>query len=65
MAHPKHRHSKQRTRTRRTHHKAETPQIATCSKTGEKHMYHRTYFDADGNMLYRGKVVVKAPEIEG
>lgn len=47
---------------RRTHLKAAVPQIATCPTTGEKHMYHHAYYDSEGNMFYRGKVVIKAPE---
>lgn len=63
MAHPKSRLSKQRKRKRRTHKKAAVPQVATCQTTGEKHLYHRAYFDPEGNMLYRGKVVIPA-EVE-
>ena len=59
MAHPKHRTSKQRKHKRRTHKKLTAPQVATCSVTGEKHQFHRAYFDADGNMYYRGKILVK------
>ncbi|MEL7021123.1 MAG: 50S ribosomal protein L32 [Bacteroidota bacterium] len=59
MAHPKSRISKQRKRKRRTHKKAAVPQIATCTSTGEKHLYHRAYFDEEGNMRYRGKVLVQ------
>lgn len=62
MAHPKSRVSKQRKRKRRTHKKAAVPQIATCPQTGEKHIYHRAYYDADGNMYYRGKMLVKVEE---
>ncbi len=62
MAHPKSRISKQRKRKRRTHHAAAMPQIATCSVTGEKHVMHRAYYDADGNMFYRGMMVTKAAE---
>lgn len=64
MAHPKSRTSKQRKRKRRTHYKAATPQIATCTTTGERHLYHRAYYDSEGNMYYRGKVLVKAAEEE-
>lgn len=62
MAHPKSRVSKQRKRKRRTHYKADTPQVATCQTTGEKHIFHRAYYDADGNMWYRGKMLVKLTE---
>lgn len=64
MAHPKSRISKQRKRKRRTHKKIGTPQVATCSTTGEKHLYHRAYYDAEGNMYYRGKILIQAEEEE-
>lgn len=64
MAHPKSRISKQRKRKRRTHYKAEVPQVATCKVTGENHLYHRSYQDEDGNTYYRGKLLIKAPEFE-
>lgn len=64
MAHPKSRISKQRKRKRRTHLKAAIPQIATCAVTGENHIYHRAYYDAEGNLFYRGKVLVAAPELD-
>lgn len=59
MAHPKSRVSKQRKNKRRTHYKAAVPTVATCQVTGEKHLLHRAYFDADGNMWYRSKMLVK------
>lgn len=58
MAHPKSRISKQRKHKRRTHKKAVAPNIATCSTTGEKHLRHRAYYDLDGNMYYRGQVII-------
>jgi large subunit ribosomal protein L32 len=60
MAHPKTRVSKQRKHKRRTHYKADVPQIATCKTTGERHLFHRAYKDAEGNLMYRGKVLVPA-----
>jgi large subunit ribosomal protein L32 len=62
MAHPKSRISKQRKHKRRTHKKATLPQLATCSTTGERHLYHRAFTDAEGNMRYRGRILVKAEE---
>ena len=62
MAHPKSRISKQRKRKRRTHYKAEVPNVVTCPTTGEKHLRHRAYSDAEGNLYYRGKLLVKAIE---
>jgi len=61
MAHPKSRISKQRKRKRRTHYKTGIPQISTCKTTGEKHLYHRAY-EVDGNLMYRGKIVIAAEE---
>ena len=61
MAHPKSKISKQRKRKRRTHLGAPIPQLATCPTTGESHMYHRAYW-LDGNMYYKGQIVIKAEE---
>lgn len=61
MAHPKSKISKQRKRKRRTHKKAAVPHLATCPTTGEVHQYHRAYW-LEGNMYYKGKVVIKADE---
>jgi len=61
MAHPKSKISKQRKRKRRTHYKAAVPTIATCPTTGEPHLYHRAYW-LDGNMYYKGQIVIKAAE---
>ncbi|MEZ4935861.1 MAG: 50S ribosomal protein L32 [Saprospiraceae bacterium] len=63
MANPRTRTSKRRKRARRTHYKATAPNVATCSVTGEAHMMHRAYYDDEGNMRYRGRVLVKA-EVE-
>ncbi|MBC6994500.1 50S ribosomal protein L32 [Neolewinella lacunae] len=62
MAHPKSRISKQRKRKRRTHYKATAPTLTVCQTTGEHHVPHRAYFDAEGNMFYNGNMLVKAPE---
>ncbi len=61
MAHPKSKISKQRKRKRRTHFKAEVPQISICKETGEAHQYHRAYYHGD-DLYYRGKVLIKAEE---
>ncbi|HMQ05733.1 MAG TPA: 50S ribosomal protein L32 [Saprospiraceae bacterium] len=63
MAHPKSRVSKQRKNKRRTHKKASTPQLAICKTTGETHLYHRAYW-SEGNMYYKGQLVIKADEVE-
>jgi large subunit ribosomal protein L32 len=57
MPNPKWRHSKRRTRARRTHYKTEVPNIATCSTTGEPHLLHHAY-RVDGALYYRGQVLV-------
>ena len=61
MAHPKSKISKQRKRKRRTHKVAPIPQVAKCPTTGEPHLYHRSYW-LDGNMYYKGQIVIKADE---
>ena len=57
MAHPKRKTSKTRRDKRRTHYKAEMPQVAVCSKTGESHLYLRAYWH-EGKLYYRGKVLL-------
>ena len=57
MAHPKRKTSKTRRDKRRTHYKAEMPQVAVCSKTGESHLYHRAYWH-EGKLYYRGKILL-------
>lgn len=61
MAHPKSKISKQRKRKRRTHFKAEVPQISICKETGEAHQFHRAYYVGE-DLYYRGKVLIKAEE---
>jgi len=61
MAHPKSKISKQRKRKRRTHFKAEMPQISICKETGEAHQFHRAYYHGD-DLYYRGKILIKAEE---
>ncbi len=61
MAHPKSKISKQRKRKRRTHVKAEVPQVSICRETGEAHQFHRAYYHGD-DLYYRGKVLIKAEE---
>ena len=63
MAHPKRKISKQRRDKRRTHYKAETPQLATCPTTGATHIYHRAYY-VDGDLYYKGKVVMEDAKSE-
>ena len=61
MAHPKRKISKTRRDKRRTHYKASDQQIATCSKTGEPHLYHRAHWH-DGKLYYRGKVLIESDQ---
>jgi large subunit ribosomal protein L32 len=61
MPNPRTRHSKSRTRLRRTHDHAAVPQIATCKSTGERHILHHAY-KVDGDLYYRGKVLVKGQQ---
>ncbi len=61
MAHPKSRISKQRKRKRRTHLGAALPTVATDKTTGETHIYHRAHW-VDGNMYYKGKLVIKTED---
>lgn len=61
MAHPKSRISKQRKRKRRTHKKLTPATIAVCKTTGEAHQFHRAY-EHEGDLYYRGKVLVKGAE---
>ena len=58
MAHPKRKISKTRRDKRRTHIKATPATIAICGKTGEAHLWHRAYYDSEGNLYYRGKMLV-------
>ncbi len=58
MAHPKRRHSSTRRDKRRTHDNVTTKQLAVDSATGETHLYHRAHVH-EGNLYYKGKVVVE------
>lgn len=60
MAHPKSKISKQRKRKRRTHYKAVAPNVSVCKTTGEPHLWHRAYYDADGNLFYKGQMAIPA-----
>lgn len=59
MAHPKRKISKTRRDKRRTHYKAEAPTVTICPETGTPHVRHRAYY-VDGNLYYKGKLVVEA-----
>jgi len=62
MPNPRNKHSKRRTRARRTHYTTPVPQIATCKETGEAHLFHHAYYDDEGNMRYKGKILIKTTE---
>ncbi|HAE14751.1 MAG: 50S ribosomal protein L32 [Chitinophagales bacterium] len=55
MPHPKQRHSKQRTRTRRSHHALEQPHVMNCSNCGAPVLRHRVCTECG---FYRGKVAI-------
>ena len=57
MAHPKRKISKTRRDKRRTHYKAVAPQIATCTTTGEAHLYHRAHWH-DGKLYYKIATII-------
>ncbi|MCY7349384.1 MAG: 50S ribosomal protein L32 [Cytophagaceae bacterium] len=58
MAHPKRRHSTSRRDKRRTHDSLTTKALATDPVTGELHRFHRAHVH-EGNLYYRGKVVIE------
>ena len=58
MAHPKRKTSKQRRNKRRTHIKADIPNVLICKTTGETHLRHRAYF-VDGDLYYKGKLFIE------
>ena len=58
MAHPKSKISKSRRDKRRTHYKATASPLAVCKETGAVHLPHRAY-TVDGNLYYRGKLIVE------
>jgi large subunit ribosomal protein L32 len=59
MPNPKRRHSKTRTRTRRTHHKADVPMFMLCTSCGSPVLYHRICGECG---TYRGKKVYEVAE---
>ncbi|HEY4798377.1 MAG TPA: 50S ribosomal protein L32 [Bacteroidia bacterium] len=56
MPNPKRRHSKSRSRKRRTHYKAQAPTLATCSNCGSPTLMHRVCQECG---YYRGKQVIE------
>lgn len=60
MAHPKRKTSKTRRDKRRTHLKAQTPQLINCSNCGAAHEYH-TVCPSCGH--YRGQLAISQDNI--
>ena len=59
MAHPKRRQSTTRSRKRRTHYKAETPNVVDLfQRRGRPHMFHRAHW-YEGKLYYKGRVVME------
>jgi large subunit ribosomal protein L32 len=56
MPNPKRRHSKQRTATRRAHHKLADVEVATCTNCGAPHQFHHAC-PSCGH--YRGRQVIE------
>ncbi len=59
MAHPKHRHSKQRKNKRRTHYKAEASTLTTCSNCGATVLTHRVCPECGH---YKGMLAIEKEE---
>ena len=58
MAHPKRKISKTRRDKRRTHYKASQVTVS-IDALGEAHRRHRAYVSAEGNLVYKGQLVVE------
>ena len=56
MPNPKRRHSKSRSRKRRTHYKTTAPTITNCSNCGAPVLMHRVCGECG---YYRGKLVIE------
>jgi large subunit ribosomal protein L32 len=61
MAHPKRKISKTRRDKRRTHYKAETPTLSTCSNCGTSVKYHTVCSECG---YYKGKLAIEKAETE-
>jgi large subunit ribosomal protein L32 len=55
MANPKHRHSKQRKRKRRTHYKIEAPNVVACGNCGSPTLRHHICGECG---FYRGRLII-------
>lgn len=58
MPHPKRKKSKSKRDKRRTHHKAQLPQLTNCPLTKQIHLYHHIY-NHDEIFYYRGQVILQ------
>ena len=59
MAVPRKKHSKARSKKRRSQWKLkDNPSIMTCSETGTIHKRHKAY-KVDGVLYYKGKILTK------
>ncbi len=63
MAHPKRKISKTRRDKRRTHYKATAPNVVVCKKTNTPHLFHHAYVTDEGDMYYKGKLIIPAEEL--
>ncbi|MEA3328550.1 MAG: 50S ribosomal protein L32 [Candidatus Omnitrophota bacterium] len=61
MAHPKRRHSKSRSKKRRTHWKLSEPQFSNCPRCGQAKMPHRV---CPGCGYYKDKKVLEIKKKE-
>lgn len=55
MANPKHRHSKQRKRKRRTHYKIQAPNVVNCSNCGAPTLRHHVCAECGS---YRNRIMI-------
>ncbi len=55
MPNPKHRHSKQRKRKRRTHYKIEAPNVQSCGNCGAPKLRHHVCGECG---FYRGRLLI-------
>ena len=59
MAVPRKKHSKARSRKRRSQWKSNDSKcVSTCSQTGTTHLHHKAY-KVDGALYYKGKILSK------
>lgn len=63
MAHPKRRHSTARRDKRRSHDFGTPKTITTDPTTGEIHLRHRAHV-FEGNLMYKGKMVVEGYAVQ-